>query len=167
MASLCRQKSENRKVSSELLRQEVSQPWAGGTANSNPCHHRQAGTAREPGTRARVSSLRAEHISRAGTEGETDSSSPATAQRREGFIHPEDCLLTSLPSPCSPNHQATSPSPPSPAQAHPGLLCSPAQEQLKESSRTAQLWVGLQVPSGIRNLNPGLSHTHLGTFCWK
>lgn len=74
-------------------------------------------------------SMRAESISRAGTERKGDSFSPTTAQRREDFIHPEDSLLTSLPSPCSPNHQATSLSPSIPAQAHQGLLCNSAQEQ--------------------------------------
>lgn len=113
-------------------------------------------------------SLGAESISRTGAERKQDYSSPTTDQRREDFIHPEDCLLDSLPSPCSPNHQATSSSPPIPAQAHQGLLCSSAQEKLKRvlQNSSACEW-DCKPPQASDKLNPVFTHTHLGSSCWK
>lgn len=130
MASLDALQSEvkkNRKVSNELWRQEVSQPWAGGTANSNPFHCRHPATGHGRPELERMN-LRAESASRARTE-RGDPSQPTTAQRRKVFLHAEECLLTSFPSLCRSSLTTKPPARPLSAQAHQSLLCSSAQKE--------------------------------------
>lgn len=161
---------ENTKVSNQLWRREVSQPWAGGTANSNPFHHRHPATAHGPGRpEPEWLGLRAESVSRAGTVRKRDTSSPTTAQRREYFLHAEDCLLTSFPSPCRSSPTTKPPARPYPAQAHQSLLSTSAQEeQLRRVLQNNSAGIGISSPLEHPEIWTLASHALRWVLCyWK
>lgn len=160
---------ENRKVSNQLRRREVSQPWAGGTANSNPFHHRHPATAHGPRhPEPEWMDSRAESISRAGTVRKRDASSPTTAQRREDFLHAEDCLLTSFPS-CRSSLTTKPPARPYPAQAHRSLLSTSAQEeQLRRVLQNNSAGIGISSPLEHPEIWTLASHALRWVLCyWK
>lgn len=144
---------ENRKVSNELWRQEVSQPWAGGTANSNPFLPLQTPGhrtwTRESRTGVKEPESREHQQPRNGRE--RDISSLTTVQIRKDFLHAEDCLVTSFPSPCRSSLTTKPPACPLPAQAHQSLLCSSAQEgRLRKVLQNNS--AGIRTSSPLKNL---------------
>lgn len=137
---------KNRKVSNELWRQDVSQPWAGGTANSKTLYHRhQALGHPEPG------------------KWTLDQGAPA--EQEQGGKGPQDIF-----SPCRgllPNQTAFLPVQAAWPQDHQGsskLLCSSTGEKQLKVLQSNSAGTGIsRAHQASWNLNTGFSHIQMST----